>query len=261
MAAQIVFFVRPFFNQMKKLIAIIIIASGITAVFADTITNGVVQEKKSPWESNASLGFTLTRGNSDTSLFTAKVLTARKDIYNEWLLGADGAYGENSGVENADSVHSFGQWNHLFSEKLYGYMRLDGLHDGIADIKYRITVGPGAGYYFLKETNTTLSAEAGGAEVFEQLGSVHDSFATLRLAETFEHKFAEHGARVWQTFEILPQVDNFNNYIVNAEIGIEAGIARNLSLQSYIDDSFDNQPAFGRLRNDVKLVTGISYKF
>ena len=103
MAAQIVFFVRPFFNQMKKLIAIIIIASGITAVFADTSTNGVVQEKKSPWESNASLGFTLTRGNSDTSLFTAKVLTARKDIYNEWLLGADGAYGENSGVENADS--------------------------------------------------------------------------------------------------------------------------------------------------------------
>jgi putative salt-induced outer membrane protein YdiY len=261
MAAQIVFFVRPFFNQMKKLITIIIIAARIPAVFADTSTNGVVQEKKSPWESNASLGFTLTRGNSDTSLFTAKVFTSRKDDFNEWLLGADGAYGENSGVENADSLHGFGQWNHLFSEKFFSYMRVDALHDGIAGIKYRVTIGPGAGYYLLKETNTTLSAEAGCAEVIEQRGTSDNSYATLRLAEKFEHKFAEHGARVWQTFEILPQVDNFNNYIINAEIGIEAGIARNLSLQSYIDDSFDNQPAFGRLRNDVKLVTGISYKF
>jgi putative salt-induced outer membrane protein YdiY len=248
---------------MKKHIASIIIVAGATSAFADTVTNstGVVEEKKSPWESNASLGVTLTRGNSETSLFTAKVLTNRKDIYNEWLFGADGTYGENSGVENADSVHGFGQWNHLFSEKLFGYLRLDGLHDGIADIKYRVTVGPGAGYYLLKQTNTTLSVEAGGAEVVEQLGSVHDSFATLRLAETFEHKFAEHGARVWQSLEVLPQVDNFNNCIVNAEIGIEASIAKDLSLQSYIDDSFDNQPASGRLKNDVKLVTGISYKF
>jgi hypothetical protein len=103
--------------------------------------------------------------------------------------------------------------------------------------------------------------EAGGAEVLEQLGGIDNSYATLRLAEKFEHKFSGHGARVWQNFEILPQVDNFNNYIINAEIGIEAIIARNLSLQSYIDDSYDNQPAFGRLKNDVKLVTGISYKF
>jgi putative salt-induced outer membrane protein YdiY len=250
---------------MKKHIATIIATAGVMAVFADTSTNtgatGVVPEKKSPWQSNASLGLTITRGNSNTSLLAAKVLTDRKDSYNEWLFGADGTYGENGGTESADSVHGFGQWNHLFSEKLFGYLRVDGLHDRIADIKYRVTIGPGVGYYFLKETNTTLSAEAGGAEVFEELGSAHNSFATLRLAEKFEHKFNEHGARVWQSFEILPQVDNFNNYIINAEIGVEAAIARNLSLQSYIDDSFDNEPAAGHLKNDVKLVTGIDYKF
>jgi len=250
---------------MKKPIATIIATAGVMAVFADTSTNtsapGVVQEKKSPWQSNASLGITLTRGNSDTSLFTAKVLTARKDASNEWLFGADGTYGENGGVQNASSVHGFGQLNHLFSEKLFGYVRVDGLHDGIADIKYRVTIGPGVGYYFLKETNTTLSVEGGFAEVIERLGKTDSSFTTLRLAETFEHKFAEHGARVWQTVEILPQVDNFNNYIINAEIGIEASIAKNLTLQAYIDDSYNNQPAAGRVKNDLKLVTGVSYKF
>ena len=56
-------------------------------------------------------------------------------------------------------------------------------------------------------------------------------------------------------------MDNFNNYLMNAEVGIEAAIAKNLSLQAYIDDNFNNQPAAGLKKNDVKLVSGISYKF
>ena len=43
--------------------------------------------------------------------------------------------------------------------------------------------GPGAGYYLLKETNTTLAVEGGGNMVFERLGSTDSSYETLRLAE------------------------------------------------------------------------------
>ena len=97
--------------------------------------------------------------------------------------------------------------------------------------------------------------------VFERLGTNDSSYATLRLAERFEHKLADHGARLWQTLELLPQVDRLNNYIVNAELGIEASISKHLSLMSYIDDAYDNEPAPGRQKNDVKLVSGLSYKF
>jgi hypothetical protein len=44
-------------------------------------------------------------------------------------------------------------------------------------------------------------------------------------------------------------------------VGIEASIARNMSLQTYLDDSYDSQPAPGRERNDARLVSAISYKF
>ena len=55
----------------------------------------------------------------------------------------------------------FGQYNRLFSERAYGYFRVDGLHDGVADIDYRLTVGPGVGYYLIKATNTTFRGEFG----------------------------------------------------------------------------------------------------
>ena len=216
---------------------------------------------KNPWESSVSAGLTLTRGNSDTLLVTAGALTEKKNNINEWSFGADGAYGEDSGQKNNDTVHLFGQFNHLFTEKFYAYLRANALHDGIADLQYRLTIGPGVGYYLLKETNTTLAVEGGTAFVFERLGNEDNTYATLRFAERFEHKFNEQRARVWQSIEILPQVDDFNNYIVNAEIGIEASISKKLSLQTFLVDNYNNQPAAGRQKNDVKLVSGLKYKF
>jgi putative salt-induced outer membrane protein YdiY len=273
MAARIHFRMWPFFNLMKKHIATLIIAAGVLTAFADSSTNNVTTAVKKPkWESSVGVGFTLTRGNSDTILVTANFLTQKKDPITEWTFGADGAYGENKVqttigtntssryVENNESLHVFGQYNHLFSERLFGYARTEGLHDGIADLSYRFTISPGAGYYFLKYTNTTLAGEIGPGLTLQELGGVDSTYATLRLAERFEHKFAEH-ARLWQSLELLPQINKFNNYLVNAEIGVEAPLSKKLSLQTYLDDNYVNEPAAGRKANDVKLVGGIAYKF
>jgi putative salt-induced outer membrane protein len=216
---------------------------------------------KYPWESSAAIGLALTRGNSETLLFTAGLETTRKTPVNEFDFGVNGGYGENNSVKSEDLLHAFGQWNHLFSERAYGYVHADGLRDGIADLNYRFTLSPGAGYYFIKEKNTTLSGEVGPGVVFQELGNSETTFATLRLAERFEHKFTCGGARVWQTLEFLPQVDRLDNYLINAEVGLESALSKSLSLQVVLDDSFDSRPASGHLKNDVKLVSGIKYKF
>lgn len=244
-------------------------AVGVLAAFAGTSTNTsaikdapiATPEIKYPWNSSAAAGLTLTRGNSQTLLFTAGVQTARKTPSDEYSFGVDGAYGKNSSVKSADLLHAFGQWNHLFSERAFSYVRLDGLRDGIADINYRVSLSPGAGYYFIKEKNTTLAGEAGPGVVFQELGHDDNVYVTLRLAERFEHKFNSGGARIWQSLEFLPQLDKLDNYIVNAEIGVESALSKNLSLQVVLDDSFDSRPATSRLKNDVKLVSGIKYKF
>lgn len=223
--------------------------------------NELTQPPKYPWKSSIGAGLTLTRGNSDTLLVTANAQTDKKTPNNEYNFGADGAYGEDSSVKNVDTIHAFGQYNHLFTKKFYGYARVEGLHDGIADLQYRLTVGPGVGYYFLKETNTTFSGEAGSSFVTQRLGDVDDSYATLRVAEKFEHKFTNLGARFWESLEVLPQVDDFNNYIMNGEIGIESSLTKTISLKTFLVDNFNNEPAAGREKNDVKLVSGISYQF
>lgn len=212
------------------------------------------------WESSVTLGLTLTRGNSDTLLFTGNAQTEHKTKENELTFGFDGAYGKNDGVKNTAYLHAFGQYNHLFNDRFFGYLRLDGLHDDIAEIAYRVTFSPGAGYYFVKEKMTTLAGEVGPGIVTEHQGHEYRTYATLRLAERFEHKF-ENKARIWQSIEFLPQVDRFGNFIVNAEVGVDAPLSQKMSLTVYLQDTYDNEPAAGRKSNDLKLVSGIKYKF
>lgn len=223
----------------------------------------VAQEVVKPrplWETSASLGFSLTRGNSDTVLITGKILSERKkDIY-DLTLGADLAYGENNNVKNADMYHGFAQYNQLMSPRTFLYGRLDALHDAIADLDYRITIGPGAGYYFIKKRERTLSGEAGPSVVIESQSSASRNYCTLRVAEKFEQRVNSH-VKIWQSLEVLPDVEDFNKFIVNAEVGVESSLTKKASLRVYLDDTYDNKPSADRKANDVKLVSALAYKF
>lgn len=245
-------------------------------LFSGTIALTAAETNK--WDASIAAGATLTKGNSDTFLGNLTFKATRKySPYDEVLLGASGTYGttteeftflDNQGRPHRHDVtdtttanaNAFGQYNHLFTERLYAGVRLDLLHDAIADIKYRVTLSPLAGYYLIKETNTFLAVEAGPSLITEKVGDESDTYAALRLAERFEHKFSNK-ARVWQSIEILPQVDRFENYIVNAEVGAEASLTENFSLRGVIQDTYDNEPAEHRKKNDIKLITSLVYKF
>lgn len=240
----------------------LIIGAFATAVgtYAQTPAPAPVPEKPPEWETSAAAGFTLTQGNADSVLFTAQVLSQKKWDQNEVRLGADATYGEIEDVKSADAVHGFGQYNRLFTDRAYGYVKLDALHDAIADIEYRIMLSPGAGYYFIKNDTTLLSAEAGPGFIYEKQGDDSRGYLIARLAERLEHKFNEN-VRLWQTLEFLPQVDDLNNFLINAEIGVEAKLTEKLSVKVFAVDNYDNEPAEGREENDIKLVTALAYTF
>ncbi len=212
------------------------------------------------WASSATVGLTLTRGNNNSTLLSADYGTKKKTPDNEYSLGAGVAFGEQDSVETVNNYHAFAQWNHLFTPRFYGYLRTDGLRDEIADLDYRFNLGPGLGYYLVKLPDTSLSTEIGGGFEAQRLGGEDEVFATVRLADHFEHKFSDR-ARLWQNFEIFPQVDQFDNYIINFVVGIETAFTKSFSLKTYLEDTYANRPAQDRIKNDAKIVVAGSFKF
>ena len=215
---------------------------------------------KEAWKSVASAGITLTRGNSETLLGTANINSEKKRRMNELGLGANAAYGEDRGIQNAGSVGAFSQYNRLISDRLFAYARVDLLHDSIADVDYRVGLSPGLGYYVIKNDRHSLRAEVGPGYVLEKLGGQDRSYLTLRVAERYELKINER-ARLWQSAEFMPRVEEFEDYVLNFEIGVSTDITQSFGLRVFAQDTYRSRPAFGRDKNDLKLVAGVEYKF
>jgi putative salt-induced outer membrane protein YdiY len=212
------------------------------------------------WITSAAFGLSVAKGNTDNMLINGNLLSSKKWDHNEVDLGTDGTYGETDGVRSAGNLHGFGQYNRLFTERFFGLLRVDAVNDSIANVDYRVTVSPGVGYYFIKNTNTFLRGEAGPGFVFERVGGVSDSYVVLRVAERFETKMNDR-VKLWQSLEFLPAVDDFSSYVINAEIGIDTSLTKKLSLRTFVQDTYDSTPAGGLKKNDVKLVAAIAYKF
>lgn len=234
----------------------------ITAIINTNVPKAIATVTNKPplWESALSFGLTLTRGNSDTILVDSAIKAHRNDLTNEVTLSLEGTYGEDHSVKNNESLHGIGQYNHLFSERFYAYGRGDGFHDAIADLTYRFTLSPGVGYYFLKDKETTLAVEAGPSFVLEKLDGSRENYAAGRVAERFERKWDDH-TRIWENVEFLPQFDKGNNFLMNAEAGVETPLTKRISMSIVLQDNYINLPAPGRQRNDLKLISGLVYKF
>jgi putative salt-induced outer membrane protein YdiY len=218
------------------------------------------QKIKYPWNNSISTGLTLARGNTDTTLVSAEYNTTRKTPKNEYSGNVSLAYGEQDSKQTAENYKGTFQWNHLFNDRFYCYNRTEGLRDYIADVDYRVFLGPGLGYYLLKNTNLAFALGGGVNYELQSENSRSDSFATLRYADKFEYKIDD-STRVWQTVEFLPQVDEWDNYLVNFEIGAETKLIKCFTLKTVLDDNFNNRPAAAHEKNDLRLVAGVGYKF
>lgn len=217
------------------------------------------------WHGDVAFGVSLARGNANTFLGNASATADHVWNQNELKLGVDGQYGLNdfgrtNETRSSEAVHGVADYKHLFTERFYGDARVDGFHDDVSEIRYRVIVGPAAGYYFIKSDATKLTGEVGPSFIAEKQGSDEKKYFVIRFTERYEHAFSK-AAKIWEQVDYLPQVDDTKNYLLNSEIGVEAALNARFSLRVCADDKFNSQPAAGSRENDITLVSSLVYKY
>jgi putative salt-induced outer membrane protein YdiY len=219
------------------------------------------------WHGDTALGLSLARGNANTFLLSGSATADNTWEQNDLKLGADGQYGLNNWgqtnqTQSTEAIHGFIDYKRLFTERFYGSPRIDGYHDDIAEVRYRVIVGPAAGYYVIKSDASKLSGEVGPSFIDQKVGSNTESYVTIRFSERGEHTFNKaKTAKVWEEVDYMPQVDDFSNYLLNSEVGVEAALNARFSLRVCADDMFNSKPAAGRKENDILLVSSLVYKY
>lgn len=243
---------------MIRKIAIIAISISL-AVFVAIADSDVPAEG---FDTSLSLGLTLTDGNSNTTLANASLSTiGRKPGVGRLRAGVEGSYGESKvdGVNQTtmEELRAFANAHKNISARTFFALHGDALYDDIAEIDYRITVSPGIGYTLIDGSSLTLSTEVGPAYLWEKVSKQTDDYFAIRFAERLDYRMSE-TARLWQSAEYLPKSDDFNDYLLSAELGAEASLTSRMSLRILLRNEYDNTPGTGLKHNDLTLISGVS---
>jgi putative salt-induced outer membrane protein len=243
-------------NMTVKIVAVLALIT-----FAATAAHA--QETAAPatpkYETSLALGLMGTEGNSDIQQLTANFLSLRKAETSECKFGFDYAYGEIGGNATNNNVKVFTGYRRNINDRLYGVFDLSYFYDEIGDIDYRVTASPGLGYHLVKSDVQTFSVEAGPSYIWEKVGGVEDDYPALRLFEKYERKLSD-TAKVWESVEYLPRFDDFDDYLLSAEVGVEAAINSSMSLRLVVVDKYDSTPAPEKEENDVTVTGSLVYK-
>ncbi len=219
-------------------------------------------QEATPLKTKLSAGVTLTDGNSKTLQANGSiVIEGEKEGLGSVRAGIEANYGESTIKDEKDTTvnnaRAFANAKKTITSRTFGYLDGSILQDDIADIDYRLTLGPGLGVYLVKNGKTSLSVEAGPSYIWNKVAGASDDYLALRFAQRLDHVLSA-TANIWQSVECLPKTDDFNDYLLNAELGVEAAMTTRLNLRLVLQDKYDSTPGAGLKENDLTLIAGIS---
>lgn len=215
-------------------------------------------------ETTVAAGMTLTDGNSDTLQAHASVVTeGERSGLGALRFGVEANYGESTIDDESETtlenVKGFANVNKTLSERTLAYIAAFGLTDDIAEVDYRATVGPGLGVYLANNETLKISVEGGVSYVWEEVADEKSDYTALRMAERVVWVMSE-TAKIWHALEYLPKAEDFDDYLLSAEFGVEAALNSTLNLRVVVQDTYDSEPAPGLEENDLLIIAGISFK-
>ncbi|MBP7951232.1 MAG: DUF481 domain-containing protein [Verrucomicrobiales bacterium] len=212
----------------------------------------------SPWNVSAAAGFNLAQGNSDILGVGAQFLASYLTDLDEFNLGVDYFYSETDGAQNTNNLHAFTNYSRTLTGNLYGIVGLDFRRDEISDLDYRFSILPALGYNLIKNDTTRLAVEFGPAYIFEKQGGLKEDYFALSFGQKFIHTFAN-GVKFVESVSYVPEAEDFSNYNLVAEAGLEFPFASHWALKTAVRNVYDSTPASGADENDLSVIAALSY--
>ena len=232
---------------------------------------------KETWHGNVNVAFNAARGNTyDTS---AAVLANLNRRWEKDRLNVDFAYNyAENGQAGKETQKTDDRWDveakhdHFWWEKVYNYEDLKWERDMIQDLQARYRVGLGGGYQWLENRafestgKWNFNQEFGVNYIKEEFEGVSEAkeggFCALRYGHHFGYipKWAE-TIELFHTFEILPEVDEWEKFLAKADVGFTTKVIYDFDLIAKIEWEYNSKPAGDRKKDDTRYIVGLGYKW
>jgi len=216
-----------------------------------------------PLQGSLSAGLALTSGNTDTSSFNLG-FNLVYDPKTHSLFRADAFYlrSANNGAATTDKAAANLRFEYGVTARTYAFAQVGYLRDRFKNVLYLITPMAGGGYFFIKEKNLELTADASVGGAFESdSGFDATNSGAFSVGQGFVWKispratFTEKATGLWK-------MNHWSDSFYHFELGLAASITKASELKIlYLVDT-KNKPNPDTLKKtDTALIAAFVYKF
>jgi putative salt-induced outer membrane protein YdiY len=236
-----------------------------TLIFADIET---INPEKTKWVGSVVAGAVLTRGNTESSTASVGAEATRRSEDTRIYLGAgyyfanqrDNDTGESSTI--ADNLFVKGKLDYFFTKKFFGYANIKYEKDRIASLDMRVTPGAGLGYQWIEGAGLNFFTEAGLTYVHEDYTDPDEKrdYMAARAAYHLDFAFNSY-VKGFHNFETIPNVEEYETFLVNTDVGIRADLTARLFLEGKVQLAYNSEPADDREKKDLRYTLGVGWAF
>lgn len=220
------------------------------------------------WTGGISAGITSTHGNTKTEMISANANFTKRTKKDRTTVSVDYAKGEQEDPATGATVtiedwwRTKGKYDYFYSKKMYAYVDARYEKDAIAELDRRVIIGGGSGYQWIESENTKFSTELGLASLYEKFDNQTDSNSKLsiQLGYNFNRKLRKN-ISFTHDLTYYPSIDKFSDYFLTSTAGIRADFTEKIFMTFKTIFNYDETPAIGAHKTDVKYFFGVGYRF
>ena len=229
------------------------------------------------WTGAAVIGFSLTRGNSQTENLSLAFNAARATKDDKLIMYANSIYGTNqlaTPSTTANTENGGIRYDRNINPRMFGFVAVDFSSNALQDLNLRSVGSVGLGYHAIKSDQTTLDLLAGGNFTDENYSEPANPTATpptpamkiihnygaLTLGEELTHKLGKTTVLA-QKLYLYPDLTETGEYRGTFDLDLATKISKWLGWQNHVGDIYVSNPPEGTKQNDVVLTTGLNFSF
>jgi len=234
------------------------------------------------WNGGANVGFSLARGNSQTSNL-ALAINAVHATLNDKITIYTTSIETNNELATPSTVANLVtagiRYDRNINPRMFGFVGADFMSNALQDLDLRGVYGGGLGYHAIKSANTTFDLLAGVNYTHETYSNgavntpvtapptyvsygVTNKFAALTLGEELMHK-AGKTTVITEKLYIYPDLSSgySGQYRGEFDLGTVTKISKWLGWQNQFTDLYVSNPPIATKDNDVIFTTGLNFSF
>jgi putative salt-induced outer membrane protein YdiY len=233
------------------------------------------------WNGGANAGFSLARGNSQTSNLALAINAVHPTLNDKTTIYLSSIYTNNdlaTPSEVANLIQGGIRYDHNLAPRLFAFVSADFISNALQNLDLRELFGGGLGWHAIKSDNTMLDLSGGldythetysnGALVtpvttppaYISYGVTH-RFMALTFEEDFVHKFGEGSTVLTEKLNFLPDISDPGQYQGAFALGTVTKLGKWLGWQNQFSDIYVSNPPIGTKKNDLILTTGLNFSF